>query len=160
MRSLVIYYSRSGKTKSIAERIARATGADLEEILEVERHESYARSAIDAVLKRKPALRPLGRALDDYDLIFIGTPIWRMNAVPAIQALLSTQSWEARAIALFCTMGGMGDKKAFRTMRNLTPGAHVVGELGLDGTAFKDESALDARVATWASRMQAGLAPP
>ncbi len=72
MKGLVIYYSRSGKTKSIAERIAGATGADIDEIVEVERHPSYTRSAIDAILKRKPALCPFERSLDDYDLIFLG----------------------------------------------------------------------------------------
>jgi len=158
MKSLVIYYSRSGKTRDVAQRIAEGTSADVEEIVEVECHESYARSAIDAILKRKPTLRPFGRSLDDYDLIFVGTPIWTMNAVPAIQSFLATQEWMSRNVALFCTMGGMGDKKAFHTMRSLAPGARIIGELGLDSQAFKDEEALQERVTSWIEKVQSSAA--
>jgi len=149
MKTLVIYYSKAGHTKSVAERIARAASADVEEIVEAGKRGGNVRSALDAIFKHKPALKPFGRSLDDYDLVFIGTPIWRMNAVPAIQAFLPTQEWNSRHVALFCTMGGMGDKRAFATMRQLLLGAHVVGELAFDGPALKDAGAVDARVSGW-----------
>lgn len=155
MRILVIYYSKAGHTKSVAERIARATNADVEEIVEAGKRGGNVRSALDAIFKRKPALKPFGRSLDDYDLVFIGTPIWRMNAVPAIQAFLPTQEWSSRQVALFCTMGGMGDKRAFATMRRLVMGARVIGELAFDGQGLKDDGAVDSRVSAWVADMQA-----
>ena len=155
MRTLVIYYSKSGHTKSVAERIVRATNADAEEIVEAGKRGGNVRAALDAIFKRKPALKPFGRSLDDYDLVFIGTPIWRMNAVPAIQAFLPTQAWGSRQVALFCTMGGMGDKRAFATMRQLLPGARVLGELAFDGPALKDDEAVDTRVSAWVADVRA-----
>jgi flavodoxin len=157
MRILVIYYSKSGQTKSVAERIVRATDADVEEIVEAGKRGGNVRSALDAIFKRKPALKPFGRSLDDYDLVVIGTPIWRMNAVPAIQAFLATQEWNSRQVALFCTMGGMGDKRAFATMRQLVMGARVIGELAFDGPALKDDVAVDARVTGWVEEVRSKL---
>jgi len=155
MKALVIYYSRSGKTKDVAERIARAASADIEEIVEVEKHPGYARSAIAAILKRKPALKPFGRSLDDYDLVFVGTPVWRMNAVPAIQSFLATQAWRSKQVALFCTMGGMGDRKTFRTMRELMPGARVPGEIAFDTAGLKNPEEIEARVNVWVAEVLA-----
>ena len=157
MRTLVIYYSKSGHTKSVADRIARAMNADVEEVVEAGKRGGNVRAALDAIFKRKPVLKPFGRLLDDYDLVFIGTPIWRMNAVPAIQAFLPMQDWSSRQVALFCTMGGMGDKRAFATMRHLLAGAHVVGELAFDGPALKDDEAVDARVTGWVEEVQSKL---
>jgi len=76
-----------------------------------------------------------------------------MDVVPAIQAFLPTQDWNGRQVALFCTMGGMGDRKELRTMRELIPGAHVAGELWLDAATFKDQATLDARVRTWVEQI-------
>jgi len=157
MRTLVVYYSKSGHTESVAERIARSADADIEEIVEAGKRGGNVRAAFDAVFKRMPKLRPFERSLDEYDLVFIGTPIWRMNAVPAIQAFLPTQGWDGRPIALFCTMGGMGDKRAFRTMRDLAAGARVVGELALDAPTLKDAEAVDSRVKGWVEEVCAEI---
>ena len=149
MRTLVIYYSKSGNTKSVAQRIVRATDADSEEIIEAGKRGGNVRSALAAIFKRRPALKPFSRSLDDYDLVFIGTPIWRMNAVPAMHVFLSTQRWISKQVALFCTMGGMGDKRAFATMRRLLAGARVIGELALDAPALKNEEKVASRVSAW-----------
>jgi len=94
-------------------------------------------------------LKPFGRSLDDYDFVFIGTPIWRMNAVPAIHVFLSAHQWDSKQVALFCTMGGVGDKRAFATMRRLLVGARVIGELALDAPTLKDDGKVDSRVSAW-----------
>ena len=156
MRTLVIYYSKSGNTKAVAERIAKAMDADIEEIVEAGKRGGNVRSALDAIFKRRPALKPFSRSLDDYDLVFIGTPIWRMNAVPAMHVFLSTQRWISKQVALFCTMGGMGDKRAFATMRRLLGGARVIGELALDAPTLKDEEKAASRVSAWIAEVQAG----
>jgi len=155
MRTIVIYYSKSGNTKSVAERIARAMDADIDEIVEAGKRGGNVRSALDAIFKRRPALKPFGRSLDDYDLVFIGTPIWRMNAVPAMQVFLSAQQWDSKRVALFCTMGGIGDKRAFATMRRLLAGARVIGELPLDAPALKDDDTVDSRVSAWIADVKA-----
>ena len=157
MRTLVIYYSKSGNTKSVAQQIVRAMDADIEEIIEAGKRGGNVRSALAAIFKRRPALKPFSRSLDDYDLVFIGTPIWRMNVVPAMHVFLSTQRWTSKQVALFCTMGGMGDKRAFAAMRRLLAGARVIGELALDGPALKDDEAVDSRVSAWIVDVRAEL---
>ncbi len=80
-----------------------------------------------------------------------------MNAIPALQVFLPAQRWDSKKVALFCTMGGMGDKKAFGTMHELMPGAHVVGELGLDAPTLKDDEAVGARLASWIDEVKSAL---
>ena len=153
MKTLVVYYSKAGHTKWVAERIARTAEAELEEIVEAGKRHGNVRSAFDAVFKREPELKPMTRSLEDYEFLFIGTPVWRMNAVPAMQAFLPTVDWAGKRVALFCTMGGMGDKRTFATMRDLLGPARVAGELGLSGRDLKDKSSADARITDWVKRM-------
>jgi len=154
MNSLVLYYSRSGNTESMANRIAQSGGADVERLLQVDETHGYMRCALDAILKRRPDTKPIRSSIVDYPLVFVGTPVWRMNAAPPVQSFLASQDWNGRAVALFCTMGGMGDKRTFATMRQLMQGARVVGELGLNGSDFKDSAALDAKVAAWVKSVE------
>jgi len=149
MNSLVLYYSRSGNTESVARRIAQDAGADVERLLQVDETHGYMRCAIDAILKRRPDTKPIQASITDYALVFIGTPVWRMNATPPVQSFLAAQDWTGRSVALFCTMGGMGDRRTFATMRQLLRNANVVGELGLNGSDVKNSAALDAKVAAW-----------
>ena len=155
MNSLVIYYSRSGNTESVARHISDRTGAELERLLQVDEQHGYMRCALDAIFKQRPATQPIHKSIVDYPLVFIGTPVWRMNAAPPVQSFLAAQDWSGRSVALFCTMGGMGDQRAFATMRRLLAEANVLGELGLNASNLKDTDALDKKVIGWVESIQA-----
>jgi flavodoxin len=157
MRTLVIYYSKTGNTRSVAERIARATSGDLEEIVEAGKRGGNLRSAFDATLGRRPAVKPFTRSLDGYDLVFVGTPIWKMTAVPAMHVFLPSQDWTNRSVALFCTTAVVGTQRGLAAMKEQLPGACVVGELALDGAALKDEGAVDSRVSAWIAEVCAQI---
>jgi hypothetical protein len=51
-------------------------------------------------------------------------------------------------------MGGTGDRRTFDTMRRLTAGARVVGELALDGSVLRNEATRTRRVAAWAEQIR------
>jgi flavodoxin len=122
MKTLVVFYSRTGTTKKIAEAIAVRTGADLEEIKDtVDRSGAmgYIQSGRDAMKKKLTKLEPLKCDPDQYDLVVIGTPIWGWNMSVPVRTFITEQKEKFRKVAFFCTMGGSGDKKAFSEMEKI-----------------------------------------
>ncbi len=160
MKALVIYYSKTGNTKAVAERIAHPLDADLEEILEVERRTGNLRSAMDAILGKRPVLQPMGRSPAEYDLVFVGTPVWKLSPAPAMQVFLSTARLEGKPVGLFCTMGGMGDKRTFANMERSLVGSRVIGRLSLDAPQMKDPQAVTATVNAWLDELKPSFPTP
>lgn len=119
MKTLVVYYSRTGTTKKVGEEIAKKLGADKEEIIDTTDWSGpigwfYAGRAgmkrLFTKLKR-PKLNPA-----DYDLLIIGTPIWSFNMSAPVRTYLTAFKNKFKKVAFFCTMGGRGDQKAFKEM--------------------------------------------
>ena len=151
MKALVVYYSRTGNTKQVAEMIAGELKADLEELVDKKGRRGllgYLRSGRDAVRDKTTELKPLQRQSSDYDLIFVGTPVWASRPAPAVRAFLESQDLSGKKVALFCTMASRGEEATFSTMRTLFPQAEVAGQLAV---AMKKEnrSQIEERVAQW-----------
>ncbi len=115
MRSLVIYYSFEGNTKHIAKAIADEISADLLELkvkneIGTKGFMKYLWGGKQVFQKSKPELMPLEKNPNDYQLIFIGTPVWAFSFTPAIRTFLETTNLKDKKIALFCTHQGMPGK--------------------------------------------------
>jgi menaquinone-dependent protoporphyrinogen IX oxidase len=85
-----------------------------------------------------------------YSKIFIGSPVWGWNLVPAVRSYLAAAKLQGKPVAFFCTMGGSGDKKTFESMRQLLPNSRVLGEFAIRQAETKSPDALAKRVSTWA----------
>lgn len=112
---LIVFYSRSGTTKKVAEMLAQKLGAEIEEIKDtVDRTgaKGYLISGRDATLKKLTTLQPSQHNPADYDLVIIGTPIWGWNLSVPVRTYLEEHKNDFKAAALFCAMGGSGDKRA------------------------------------------------
>ena len=115
MKILIIYYSRTGRTRKVAERLAALLKADLEPLIESGARRGfwgYLRAGRDAILKRPSTLKPLTHTPADYDLILLGTPIWAFTLCPAVRTFLEQYAPSIRRAALFCTHGGGGPARA------------------------------------------------
>ena len=118
-RILVVYYSRSGHTKQVAEQIAKATGADLEAIVDPTKRSGilgYLRSGFEASRGR---LVEIGKSMHDpsaYDVVVIGTPIWDMSVTSPVRSYLAREQARLPSVAFFCTCGGHGGERAFAQM--------------------------------------------
>ena len=80
-KMLVLYYSETGTTKTVAQELQRQLGADIESIEAVEPYsgnfqETIQRSSRERESGQTPALKPLKKKIADYDIIFLGYPIW------------------------------------------------------------------------------------
>ena len=78
MKSLVVYYSRSGNTRFVAEKISQKIGGDIEEIIDKKRRKGplgFVIGGFDATRGRKTDIAEMKKSPRDYDLIVLGTPI-------------------------------------------------------------------------------------
>jgi flavodoxin len=120
MKVLVVFYSRTGHTRALAQRIAAALGADIEEIADrVDRRGvlGYLRSGRDAWLGRRSEIVPPANDPGKFDLVLIGTPVWNMSLSSPARSYLHDQAARLPQVAYFCTLGGSGAARVFRQMQ-------------------------------------------
>ena len=118
-KTLVVFYSRSGTTRRIAEALSAALKCDLEEITEPRRRTGflgYIRSLLEASRKRPSTIAPKKRDVSSYDLVVIGTPVWAWSLSSPVRAYLMATASQLPKVAFFCTLGGNGSESAFAQM--------------------------------------------
>lgn len=122
MKSLVVFYSRTGTTKKAAMEIAKLLKADFEEIIDTKDRKGiigYLLSGRDAALKKPAKIKKPLKNPASYDLVVIGTPVWAWNMSAPVRACLMQAKGKIKKTAFFCTMGGSGGERAFREMEAL-----------------------------------------
>ena len=122
MKTLIVFYSRTGCTRMAAQALAAPFGADLEELKEMADRsgpKGYLLAGRDAMQKRPAVLLPVTRQPADYDLVIVGTPVWAFTMCPAIRTWLLREAAQIRRVAFFCTQGGSGAERTMREMEQL-----------------------------------------
>lgn len=105
MKTLVIFYSFSGRTKKEAEKIAAAENADLCEVREVKKRNiitAFIPGCPKAIKRTAPAVQPFGVKPGDYDRILIGAPVWAGFPAPAFNSIVNTLP-QGREVGVFLT---------------------------------------------------------
>jgi flavodoxin len=122
MRSLVVYYSRSGNTKKVAVAISRMLKSDMEEIIDTKDRSGimgWWLAGGDAFLKKPTVIKRIKSDPKKYRVVIIGTPIWAVNMAPAVRTYITKMKKRFKKVAFFCTKGGVPPKNAFNTMKEL-----------------------------------------
>ncbi|WP_155847403.1 NAD(P)H-dependent oxidoreductase [Asticcacaulis sp. AC402] len=123
IKRLVVFYSRSGTTRSMAQALAAALGCDLEEITERNPRTGflgYMRSVLEALLKRPGSIAAPQRDVAAYDLVIVGTPVWCSSLSSPVRAYLKRTAPKLPDVAFFCCLGGMGSENTFAQMTAVT----------------------------------------
>ncbi|NEG54562.1 flavodoxin [Bifidobacterium platyrrhinorum] len=112
-RILVTYFSATGTTRGVAERLAHAIGADLKEIVpaqpytaaDIDWRDAASRSSVEHTHRdMRPALAgPID--VKPYDVVFVGYPLWWETAPRVVRTFLESEDWAGRTIATFATSG-------------------------------------------------------
>jgi len=108
---LVVFFSRTGTTRCLAEHIARATGADVEELREARSRRGvwgWLRSGYEGTYRRSAETLPLQHRLRDYDVVFVGSPTWNRALASPVRGFLEQHARELGHVALFATCQGEG----------------------------------------------------
>jgi flavodoxin len=120
MKSLVVYYSLTGKTKLVARTIAEGLHATLVEIEErrpVPWPFVYVSGGFRAITNRGSRINPLDVDLKQYERIFIGSPIWASRPAPAVNSFIYQTNFDDRSVIPFFTMGGTTSEKALANIK-------------------------------------------
>ncbi len=122
MKTLIVFYSRTGTTKKVVERLAKELGADQEELIDQDKRGGalgYLKSGREAMQKKLATILPPQKDPSTYDLVIIGTPVWAHAMSCAIRTYLTEQKGKLSKIALFATQGGSGGETALRQIEEL-----------------------------------------
>lgn len=129
MKILTLYFSRSGHTRQAAEIIHSAVGGDIGEIRTVRNYSSsYAWAAVQGGIERwrnsLPKLQPLSVTPEEYDLLFLGSPVWWYTITPAMKSFLAAHPLRGKIVCPFLTSGGQ-PKDSFLDLEKALPEADV-----------------------------------
>lgn len=107
---LVAWFSATGNTKSVAERIAELTGADLYSIAPsspyaADPYDDSDRIKDEAYNDRRPGVANLPNNLDKYDTIYVGTPLWWHQPAMVVCTFLEAYDLTDKTIVPFFTYG-------------------------------------------------------
>ncbi len=122
MKILVLFHSRTGTTKKVAEKMIAALEAEGEEVFSTVNRagaSGYILAGRDATLKKLTPIKPLVHNLSDYDLVIVGTPVWVWTMSAPIRTLLTAQKDQIKQVAFFATQDGSGALGAFAQMAKI-----------------------------------------
>ena len=157
MAKLVIFYSRSGKTRALASGIAQETGTKTEEIRvkKVKNRLPGAWNMTGAFKKGKlPPVYHESISIEQFPEIFIGGPVWGGTIAPPVLSFIQNKNWKGKKVHIFVTYALFGSKNALEKMRKTLEGkgATVSGEKGF-WSLFKSKERLKSEGIKWAKEV-------
>ena len=154
-KALVAYFSASGVTAKLAERLADAIGADLSEIDPKVRYTSADldwrnKQSCSSVEMNDRSCRPeINRTVDDmaqYDVVFVGFPVWWYREPSIIDTFMAAYDFSGKTVVPFATSGGSGIGDSAANLQMLTAGAKIA-----TGRRFDANTSAD-KLADWAKQ--------
>ena len=134
-KKLVTYFSASGVTKAVAEKLAQAVSADIYEIApkvlytaaDLDWRDKTSRSTVEMNdLSYRPEMAEGDVDISAYDTVYVGFPIWWYIAPTIINTFLEKYDWNGKKIVLFATSGGSGWGKTVEKLEDSCKGAQIV----------------------------------
>ena len=130
---LVVFYSRTGMVRRVADVIAEELSADLEEIIDTRNRRGpfgLLSAARAAVLRRGALIVAPRHDPADYDLVVIGTPVWAWSVSAPARAYLALQRGRLPEVAFFAVARRLGAGRTLKQMARLS-GKEPLGSLAM-----------------------------
>lgn len=136
---LVAYFSWSGNTETIAQRVAELTGGTLYEIEPETPYTSdyqtlaytVARNELDT--DARPALKEVDADFSGYDYVFLGCPVWWGTAPMIMSTFCETYDFKGKTVIPFCTYLSAGRDATIQKINSLTPNSTHLSGFGVSG---------------------------
>ena len=144
---LVAYFSATGTTKGVAEHIANGLNADIYEIVpedpytdaDLNYNDNNSRTTIEMNdPNARPAISGSVENMEQYDIIFVGYPIWWGEAPRIVSTFMESYDFSGKTIVPFCTSGGSGIGSSASNLERLTSGATWLDGRRLNGSDSQD----------------------
>ena len=144
---LVSYFSASGVTKGVAEKVANAINGDLFEIEPVEKYTDedldwtnrQSRSSIEMNENIKPEVKNRVSNLSEYDTICLAFPIWWYKEPTIIDKFLEENDLSGKSIYVFVTSGSSSIDSTYRSLKNNFPNLNFVSGKRFTGSENDEE---------------------
>lgn len=130
MKTAIIYYSKTGTTQKIANQIADAFDGELFPIESEKAYGGYFSSVL-RVLKEKithhqPKAKKTNTNFNDYDLIFVGFPVWAETMPQIVEDYLNQCQLSNKKIAGFVTATLSGKDKSLAKLKSTLPNCEII----------------------------------
>lgn len=146
-KALVAYFSASGVTAKLAERLAEAVGADLFEIApetpytkaDLNWMDKNSRSTVE--MNDRACRPPMAKTPDvsGYEVVFVGFPVWWYREPSIIDTFMESADFTGKIVVPFCTSGGSDLGDSTQNMQALAKGAVVEEGKRFSGRTSADE---------------------
>ncbi len=135
-KMLVLYYSQTSNTKAVAEEIATRLGADMEEIVPEIPYDGDFQATIERCMQEReqgviPTIQPIKADIAQYDVVFIGYPVWFGTYAPPIAAFLDNVDLSGKKVVPFCTFGSGGLESSVKDLAEKQPEAEILPGYGV-----------------------------
>lgn len=147
-RELVVYFSATGNTQEVAQVLGEMRGAEIYEIVpqqpyteeDLDYNDDSCRANIEQNDETaRPAISGSIENIDDYDVIYVGFPIWWGSLPKILYTFFDTYDLSGKVIAPFCTSGSSGISGATDEIERLEPSATVVQGMRVDTSHIEDD---------------------
>ncbi|NHI94300.1 MAG: flavodoxin [Candidatus Lokiarchaeota archaeon] len=121
-KPIVIYFSRTGNTKKVAEIIASTLSCEQKPIIPLKSYKGFIgwwRAGFQAVREKLPAIEPINIDFKEYDLVIIGTPVWASKMSSPVRTFLTENLNNFKNVAFFNTSGGEEQENVLLDMSKL-----------------------------------------
>ena len=154
LKRLVVYYSRTGNTKFVAEKIAKNLNADLCEILDKKNRKGKLAFLTGgyAALREKLTAIEVPKSIDDYEFIIIGSPIWAGKITPAIRTFVSKNNFSKKKLALFITLAGNKTGKSLSNFKKAIEPHIPIAEFAITDNLKNHEDA-EEKIKYWCNEL-------
>lgn len=149
-KSLVVFYSLSGRTKIVAECIKELTNSDIEEVVLVKPYSklsSFTRGLVNITSNKYPEIKNK-IDISEYDRIYIGAPTWYFTLNPVIARFLKDNDLTGKEIYPFYTNEG-AKGNSFDKVNELAKNANIHNDLEVTFVNSKSKEEINSLIKEW-----------
>lgn len=147
-KALVAYFSATGTTAGVAQKLAKAINADLFEIkpeqpytdADLNWHDKQSRSSVEMNNESsRPAIASKVENMSQYNIVFVGFPIWWYREPAIINTFMESYDFSGKTVIPFATSGSSGIGKSGELMQSLAPTTKVLSGKRFSSSVSEDE---------------------
>jgi|YelNatPaOPRAMG01_1025707.scaffolds.fasta_scaffold21530_1 flavodoxin len=158
MKNLVLYFSLDGHTEKVAEVITKRINADMEKItLRRKLPKGFFKYLVGGfwtISRKKPSIEPLKINLKDYDLIFLGTPVWASTYCPVFNSIFEKYEIKGKKIAIFVTYASMEGNSARDLAMRLEGNNEIMAKIAFSEREIK-KGKVEEKIEKWLEEIKA-----
>ncbi len=154
MKTLVTYYSKTGNTKYVAQKIAEHLTAEISEIRDKKNRKgklNFVKSGYESIREKLTEIE-VDKKIDEYDFVIVGSPVWAGKIPPAVRTFLVKNDFKNKKIAIFVTIGGNRPKKALNAMKEIISPQNPTSQLAIT-EALKNIEEINNKISDWCNKL-------